>query len=62
ATAARPTNAPVALHVNARGEAVTPAGLVVPSYASPVTGVQPADATHDSIQRLAAMMQELRRT
>jgi hypothetical protein len=58
--AARPANAPVVLTADAAGHARTPAGLIVPSYASPVTGFAPAGADEQSIARLAAAFQTMR--
>jgi hypothetical protein len=61
ASVARVTETPLTLTVNARGEAVTGSGLVIPSYASPVSGLAPADGITDAgIQRLQDMMNRVR--
>jgi hypothetical protein len=60
ANQARPVNPPVQLSANAAGEAVTPAGLVVPSYASPVGAQLPRSVDDPAVARLAAAMQQIR--
>lgn len=51
---------PVALSVNARGEAVTGSGLIVPSYTSVAGGFAPADVTPEAIARLQDTMNRVR--
>lgn len=58
--AARPVNAPIVLTADAAGHARTPAGLIIPSYASPVTGFNPAGVDKQSIAKLAAALQSMR--
>jgi len=57
-TPARPTTAPVKLVANAAGEVTTPSGVIVPSYASPVSGTV-GGATMDEAQELSAMMNKI---
>ncbi|MEO6866828.1 MAG: hypothetical protein ABI200_02285 [Gaiellales bacterium] len=59
ATVAAPA-AQVPLSVNGAGQAATPSGLIVPSYASPASGLAPADVSEDAIRRLADMMGKVR--
>jgi hypothetical protein len=51
---------PTRLTVNARGEAVTPTGLIIPSYASPVGSAIPRSVDDPAVARLAAAMQQVR--
>lgn len=58
--ATRATTTRVTLGANARGEAITPSGLIVPSYTAPASGLAPAEATSEAIRRLESMMGRLR--
>jgi hypothetical protein len=51
---------PLRLTVNARGEAVTGSGLIVPSYASSASGLAPADTSAEAIERLQDVMTRIR--
>ncbi len=62
-TAPAAASSPLTLTTNSRGEAVTGSGLIVPSYASPVTpfaGSGITDVNDPALARLADAMQRMR--